>query len=257
MRPVVFDAQINLSESGRWFDTGLDASYSTAVSALDDAGVDRAVLIAQPGTCTNSVFENSEIDRRRFWCAGNVDLSRVDSSLKEVEALDLDALMFHPRMQSAGLNLLLETGLGDKLVHLGIPIMICAWQQSLTVSIEEVSPLLVDKLARRYPTTKFLISHMGGHRFWDSIMVARSNENVFLDCSYFLTFFEGTSLVDDFYRILPKIDQKLIYGSDFPEISPKNYLNDFLERTASLSQASLEKICSGNLHRFMSSAAID
>lgn len=68
---------------------------------------------------------------------------------------------------------------------------------------------------------------MSGHNFWDAIFCARSNKNVYLDCSYFINFFKGTSLENDFWKIINKIDQKLIYGSDFPEINNIDNINYF------------------------------
>ena len=247
----IFDGHINISENGDWFNTGLDASYKNAVDAIEEAGVKRAALIAMPGASTNRVFETSVIDRSRFWCFGNIDFDRIQYSLDQIKDLELDGVKFHPRIQGVDLEGIMESGILEAIEKLGIPVMICGWQQSSTVSIESLSPLRIDVVAKRYKSIKFSIAHLGGHRFWDAFTVARSNQNVFLDCSYFLEFFKGTSLETDFFAALPLIDEKLIYGSDYPEINPKTYVSNFLRRSVETDETTLNKVFTNNLEKFM------
>jgi len=252
----VFDSHVNLSESGRWFKTDLDASYERAVDALDESNIGRAVLLAMPGTCTNSVFENSNIDRERFWCFGNIDMDRINYSIDQIKELELDGVKFHPRVQGFGLDQLLDMPFLYELDDLGLPLMICGWQQSTVLPIASLSPLHVDSIAKRHPTLKIILSHLGGHRFWDAFTVARSNPMVYLDCSYFLHHFNGTSLVSDFFSSLHMIDEKVIYGSDFPEVDPSNYLNLFYSGVAATSAAKQSNVLYRNLERFLLKGAI-
>ncbi len=247
----IFDGHINISENGNWFNTGLTASYQNAVNALEEAEVKRAALIAMPGASTNRVFENASIDRSRFWCFGNIDFDRIQYSIDQLKDLELDGVKFHPRIQGIDLEGIMEVGVLDAIEKLGIPVMICGWQQSSTVPIETLSPLKIDYVAKRYKSINFSIAHLGGHRFWDAFTVARSNQNVFLDCSYFLEFFKGTSLEADFFASLPLIDEKIIFGSDYPEINPKSYVSSFLRQCEKIDESMLNKVLSCNLEKFM------
>ncbi len=247
----VFDGHINISENGNWFNTGIDASYASAVDALEEAGIKRAALIAMPGVSTNKVFESSAINRSRYWCFGNIDFERIQYSLDQIKELELDGVKFHPRIQGVEPERIMESGVLDAIEGLGIPVMICGWQQSSTVSIESLSPLVIDKIAKRYKTVKFSLAHLGGHRFWDAFTVARSNPNVFLDCSYFLEFFKGTSLETDFFASLSLVDEKIIYGSDFPEINPKTYLSNFFKSDKEIDENILSKVFTKNLEKLM------
>jgi predicted TIM-barrel fold metal-dependent hydrolase len=247
----IFDGHVNVSENGRWFDTTLNASYEFIVENLDKAGIDRAALLALPGVCSNDFFDQSKIDRKRFWCFGNIDFEDPNHSLDQIRDLDLDGVKIHPRIQRMGMEQLLGSTILEDISNLGKPLMICGWQQSSAVSVSSLSPLFIDNMAKRFPYMKISISHLGGYRFWDAFNVARSNKNVFLDCSYFLKFFSGTSLERDFYSSLPLIDEKVFYGSDFPEVNPLKYLEDFIESTKHLTEASLAKITSTNLEQYM------
>lgn len=253
----VYDGHVNVSESGKWFDSGLDASYERIVDELDAAGIDRAALLAMPGVCTNAIFSSSKVDRNRFWCFGNLDFSRLDYSLDQIVDLKLDGVKIHPRFQRVGIDELLSMDLMVRLEQLALPLMICGWQQSSTVPIESLSPLHIDKIAKKYPKLPVIISHMGGYRFWDAYTVARANPLVFLDCSYYLQAFRGTSLESDFYSLLKTVDRKVIYGSDFPEVSAKSYLEDFVRNASDLENTKMDNIVHRNLESLMGRKACE
>lgn len=247
----VHDCHINLSESGKWFNSNLDASYERIVDVVDDAGIARAVLLAMPGVCTNRVFGSEKIDRSRFWCFGNLDFSRLEYSLDEINELKLDGVKVHPRIQNVGIDTLLEMDFLYQLEESELPLMICGWQQSSTVPIETLSPLHIDRLAKKHPKLPIIFSHMGGYRFWDALTVARANPRVHLDCSYYLQAFQGTSLETDFYAALKTIDRKVIYGSDFPEVPVKSYLENFIQMIDGIEEVKLANIFTRNIERLM------
>lgn len=253
----VYDCHINLSESGKWFDSGLDASYERIVGELDAAGVEKAALLAMPGVCTNSAFASAKVDRRRFWCFGNLDFSRLNYSLDQIIDLNLNGVKIHPRFQRIGIDELLHMDFLFRLEEAGLPLMICGWQQSSTVPIDSLSPLHVDRLAKKYPKLPIVLSHMGGYRFWDAFTVARANPLVFLDCSYYLHAFRGTSLESDFFATLKTIDRKVIYGSDFPEIQVKPYLDAFVRKIEGMDEPKAANILYSNLEGLMGRRACE
>lgn len=253
----VYDSHINISESGKWFDSGLDASYERVVDELSAAGIERAALLAMPGACTNAVFSSGKVDRSKFWCFGNLDFARLDYSIDQIVDLNLDGIKIHPRFQRVGIDELLEMDFMCRLEELALPLMICGWQQSFTVAIDSLSPLHIDKIAKKYPKLPIILSHMGGHRFWDAYTVARANPLVFLDCSYYLQAFRGTSLESDFFSLLKTVDRKVIYGSDFPEVSVKHYLEDFVRKASELEDVKMANVLHRNIDSLMGRKACE
>ena len=249
--PKVYDCHVNLSESGKWFNSNLDASYEKILDDLDIAGIEKAVLLAMPGVCSNTAFAASKINRNRFWCFGNLDFSNLNYSLDQIRDLDLDGIKIHPRFQGIGIDVLSQMDFISKLAEVRLPIMICGWQQSSNVHVDALSPLYIDRLAKKHPQLPIILSHMGGYRFWDAYTVARSNPMVYLDCSYFLQAFVGTSLESDFFAVLDKIDRKVIYGSDFPEISIKSDLDYFLNGINRITPTKRDNILFRNLEILM------
>ena len=129
--------------------------------------------------------------------------------------------------------------------------MICGWQQSSSIPIDDLSPLHIDKIAKKFKNVPIILTHLGGYRFWDAYTVARSNSNVFLDCSYILNVFSGTSIVSDFFKLLPQIDQKILYGSDYPEVNIFEYKDKFIKNISHIDKLKQENILHRNISNLL------
>ena len=220
---------------------------------MEDAGIEKGLIIAMPGACTNNFFYKDIIDRDKFWIFGNIDFKNINLSFQQISELNLDGVKVHPRFQNVNLNELENLGVFDRLNDLALPLMICGWQQSSTLCIKNLCPLCVDEFAKKYSQIKFIISHLGGYKFWDAFTVARSNKNVFLDCSYFLSIFMNTSLENDFFTMLPYIDKKIFYGSDYPEVSILEYKDYFIKKINHLGVEKANNILFDNINSFFAS----
>lgn len=246
----IIDCHINISSDGSWFNTNHVASYEDINFQMNKAGINKGLLIAMPGACGNDYFYNDIVDRNKFWIFGNIDFENIDLSFRQIIELKLDGVKVHPRFQEISIIELDKLGVFSRLNDLSLPLMICGWQQSTSLCIKELCPLNIDIFAKKYPRIKFIISHLGGYKFWDAFTVARSNHNVFLDCSYFLNFFMNTSLENDFFKMLPYIDKKIFYGSDYPEVSILEYKNYFIKKINHIGIDKANNILFDNINRF-------
>ena len=96
-----------------------------------------------------------------------------------------------------------------------------------SILLEDLVPFKYDSLAKKYRNILFILSHLGGHRVMDAFFLAKSNSNVYLDNSHVLKYFEGTSVIRDCLWVMDKLDEKIIYGSDFPEYRLNDYRSHF------------------------------
>ena len=247
----VYDCHVNISEDGDWFRTGLKASYQDICYHLDDSDITKAVLVSMPGVCSNEFYYKAKIDRDRFWIFGNIDFKNIKKSLNELIDLDLDGIKIHPRFQNITIQDLYNSEIFESFNELSVPVMICGWQQSSSVPINHLSPLEIDKLAKKFKNVPIILTHLGGYRFWDAYTVARSNSNVFLDCSYILKVFNGTSIVSDFFKLLPQIDQKILFGSDYPEVNIFEYKDKFIKNISHLEKLKQENILYRNISNLL------
>jgi predicted TIM-barrel fold metal-dependent hydrolase len=227
----VIDCHINITKNGTWGDTSHDASLESLLIQMEQSKISKALLLPVEGYCDKDyVSEVVKSYPNKFIGFGNFSCCTAKKDIENCADLGLRGVKFHPRVQKTSLKDLVKSGALEILEQLNLPLMICGWLQSKDLPIDDLSPLQVDRIAKLYPNLKLILSHLGCHKYWDAFFVARSNQNVYLDCSYYLEFFKGTSLIDDFYNSLPLIDQKIIFGSDFPEVDMKTYLDDFLLR---------------------------
>ncbi len=235
---MIVDAHTHVTADGKWFHTSHDASVGNLLRQMDIAGIERAVLLPISGVTSNQFVSDCVREYKgRFIGFGALSVKSWKDDTEQIVQLGLDGIKLHPRIQGETLRAWLEAGILHKIADMGLPLMVCGWPQSKTdqVAIADIGPLEVDRIAKILPSLKIIIAHLSGHFFWDAFFCARSNDNVFLDCSYFFEFMRGTSLEQDFWKVIKKIDQKIIFGSDFPEIDIVDYVSYFgsqLEKTA-------------------------
>jgi predicted TIM-barrel fold metal-dependent hydrolase len=105
-----------------------------------------------------------------------------------------------------------------KAGELGVPVVFDVFPQGPGL-IKEILPLNYDWIAKTVPKTKIILAHSGGSRILDALLVAKANSNVYLDLSYSLLYYQGSSVLGDFLFAVKKIGaQRVIYGSDYPEV---------------------------------------
>ncbi len=113
----------------------------------------------------------------------------------------------------------------------GLPIL---WHMGATLSspgdLEVTNPLVVDKVARRFPDLKQIIAHMGHPWQRDAVQVVRKNRNVVCDISGF-----WTRPMDGYLALVNAqewgVVDKLIFGSDYPLWTPKETIDGLYKLT--------------------------
>lgn len=248
----VIDGHANITEDGWWDGTGLDAGPDALLRQMDSAGIHKALLLPIRGRASNRLV--ARVVKRhsdRFFGFGNLSVASWQQDLREIVDLRLKGIKFHPRFQQETLQQWDQNGVLEGLATAGLTLNVCGWLQSACVPVGCLTPIAVDRIAKQYSRLNIILSHLGGHRYWDAFFAARSNGNLYLDSSYFTEFFQGTSLETDFFASLAKIDQKIIYGSDFPEVPATKSLDDF-RRKATGPEIDLQAVFSGNLLRALS-----
>lgn len=230
---MIIDAHTHVTADGKWFNTSYDASVDHLLSQLDSSKIEKSILLPLVGSADNAFI--SQCVKRypdRFIGFGTVRLNTWNEDIDQIKQLNLKGVKLHPRIQKETLQDWFDHGILHKLEELNLPVTVCGWPQSTAseIPIQTVLPLEVDRIAKRLPSLNIIIAHLSGHRFWDAFFCARSNQNVYLDCSYFFSFLKGTSIEQDFWKVINKIDQKIIFGSDFPEVNVIEYLHYFKEK---------------------------
>lgn len=134
-----------------------------------------------------------------------------------VEKLGFIGLKMHPRLQHYRTD-------GDEAKRLvaaagdiGVPVLIDAFPDG-DFLMQGFDPLDYARLALAAPKTRMIIGHFGGHYCLDFMMLAKRLPNVWLDFSYSLLYFRGSTVPQNLsYCFRSMRYERIMYGSDYPD----------------------------------------
>ena len=158
------------------------------------------------------------------------------------------ALVVHPYLQNItddNINTLVQHLVLCK--HLNLPIFICTAIAS--AKMYKISPLKVASIIAENYTGPIILSHGGGLKVLEAMLIAQSYKNVYLDTSFSLPFWQGSSVEQDIAFAIKKIgSDRWLYGSDSPFVDEKKAINahlKFLEKYQ-FSQKEIDQIMGQN-----------
>jgi predicted TIM-barrel fold metal-dependent hydrolase len=153
--------------------------------------------------------------------AVHVDPTRQEKPevfLKRLADSGITTIKLHPRLDEYSLQDSKVASIMRIVEEMNFAVYICSfWDGTWDrygLQIEDYG-----KLADRHPGTKFVWAHFGGHKVLDFMFMLRRRPNVWADIS--LTqhyFFSGSVTQDLLYAIASLRGERLLFGTDFPEI---------------------------------------
>ncbi len=186
-----------------------------------------------------------------------INIHPHSSNAKEQLKIGIDKLGFiglklHPRLQEFSLDDEKTVNLIQYAGELNIPVLIDAFPDG-TALMQGFDPLSFARVAQKCPNTKMIWAHMGGHHVFDFMMLAKRLPNVFLDCSYSLLYFRGSSVTTNMVYAMKSMKfDRIFYGSDYPDRSIAESLKSSLEilKTHDVSEFDIDKIMFKNAKHF-------
>jgi predicted TIM-barrel fold metal-dependent hydrolase len=224
---VIVDANAHASLTGEWFGTGHDASLSRLLAAMDDAGVDRAVLTGLIDVApTAAVVELAAHAAGRLLPVGAFDPGEHatpdavrEAARAELRGRGLVGVKLHPRLGRYDLLDPRALALMDELEswddRLGVWICTFLHVPGIRAAAGPVEALV--EVVGRYPGLRFVLVHGGGPDLLRLATAVRGSHNALLDLSYTLTHLAGSSVGTDITHLLTTFERRLVFGSDFPE----------------------------------------
>jgi len=155
-----------------------------------------------------------------------------------------------------------RTGIDERALDRLAPIMEMCAERDLPVLIHTNEPVGHDyhgktpitlaqiyRLIKRFPANKIVLAHWGGGMFFFGLMkkeVKQSLKNVYFDTAASPYLYDA-----QIYQIAAKIIgvDKILFGSDYPLLSPNRYLSEMAE--AGLTQRQLAKISGENARQLL------
>ncbi|MCZ7575392.1 MAG: amidohydrolase family protein [Ardenticatenaceae bacterium] len=226
---MLVDGHAHLLDPGSPFSEHMNGDPDLLLHMLDDAGFDRAVVFAvAPHVSNDFVADACRQHPDRFVGFASVDPNaRVysDPLLAATQLEDLltrfpfKGLKLHPRIQGFSISDPRHTAFFQRVVALGLPVLIdCISQPRSLVPLADNLPFEVDRLLRAVPGLKIILAHMGGHRVLDAYCVALAHPHVYLDLSWVIHLYQGSSVEQDIKFVVKKLApmRRIVFGTDFP-----------------------------------------
>lgn len=262
---MIIDAHTHLLEPTSVFSKHMDGSVETLLRSLDAAGVDRAVtFVIEPFDRNEFVAEACERHPDRLIGYLSVDPNSV---LDGDPGAELDRILqlhpfrgvkLHPRHQGFSIGDVRHRPLFAAIAERGLPTLIDCVSMPSKSPLAGNLPFEIDLLVRDVPDLKVIMAHMGGHRVLDGYAVALQHPSVYLDLSWLLYLYRGSSVEQDarwaVTRLAPK--RQLIFGSDHPSMGNqpiKVSLNEWLRifEELELDGADVDAITGGTISNLL------
>lgn len=157
---------------------------------------------------------------------GKTAVREVERCVKELGCV---GLKFHPAYQDVFPN-------DEKLMYpileacqdLDVAVLIHTGTTRMTrCKIRSCNPLTIDDVATDFPKLRIIMTHFGWPWTSEALAVVWRHENVYLDLSGWMPRYVYMSEPIVFQYMNTVLQDKFVFGSDYPAIHPRLWLDDF------------------------------
>jgi predicted TIM-barrel fold metal-dependent hydrolase len=253
----VINSLVHVSEDGGWFNSNLSTNLDAVHVELETGGINGALLVGSYSE-DNPLFVLKFAQKfRSRYVVGAPCLDPRAVSLLEIQRLHKEGLRFvklHPRLGGYSLSdesvIELLTNLSAEVLN--PVVLVCSFQFG-SISSKSGFEANMHRLATLFPQITFIAMHAMGMQLFSLIEATRNLRNVYWDISYSLDFYTLETYVDMLKFACSKFDQRVVWGSDFPEFTSVESLLRLDYVLAGLDEGKLENIQGLNLKRIIES----
>ena len=170
-----------------------------------------------------------------------------------VHTLGYKGLKLHPRLNNFKIESRETFSLCREAGNLGIPVLIDGFCDGKSLK-HGILPQHFAVLAERCSGTNFIWAHMGGYKVLDFLFLGKPLPNVFMDFSFTLQYFQGSSVIQDvIYSMRNMKYDRIFYGSDYPDRPIGEALKIATDtlRSHGLSDNELDKLFFANASKYL------
>ena len=257
---MIIDANVHITSDGKWFTTPHDASLQRLRNCIEEAGIYAAVAVPLPGTIGNQ--EQAELianDKKIIHaCTFNPALYDSPESAqlafrKEFGDGKKRFVKFHNRFgkyHAADERFYAVVKANDEL-EVPMVIGVCGLLHDRNTPGAIDPAVYFFDLAQSMRNSNLIIMHGGGTRILQIAEMCRDLHHVFIDLSMTLSKYKETSVASDIRWLCHHYDRRIIWASDFPEVSILQALQDFDEVVGSLAPERRANILGLNIAKLL------
>ncbi|MDY6901632.1 MAG: amidohydrolase family protein [Cyanobacteriota bacterium] len=234
---MIIDSLTHVTPDGRWFSTPYDASETRLLQEMDAHGVDKAIVVALADYIENDFVEivcKRHTDRLIPGASINpVAYATHKQAAEQARSIVSEGLFpvlkLHPRLHRYDVSDSRCLAVLEAMEESGSST--CVWLDTLLRyrgALLRKPPIdAVHDLVGRFTSLKFVLLHSCGADILRLAEAIRDCPNAFLDISYTLPRYRGSSVELDLKYLLQTFEQRMVFGSDFPEVSIPEALGEF------------------------------
>ena len=214
--------------------TIISVSVEEFLADLDEAGIEKAVVLSDARTTPEQVAAFLKQAPERLTGFGYVNplLRRAEKELRrQREELGLFGLKLYPCMDSYSPDDPNTFEVYEVAQALDIPVLFHqAGVPEAHDLLTHTDPTQIDVVAKNFPKMRIVLAHLGYPRVDETLYVLRKHKNVYADISWPYGNINHPSYLWLLWRdMLTAMNlgvlQKLVFGTDYPGIRQKPYLD--------------------------------
>jgi uncharacterized protein len=219
---IIIDAHTHIYEDGR------QGGVDQLLAQMNEADIEKSIVIALPDVCSNDWLLNQcEQHSGKIFALVFPEFSQQswETDLQNYFSHEFCVGMkIHPRYQNIELDNLCVERAFEIAEQYEMPVEVDIFPWGSRLNSPSLTPFALHPLAQKFQHTKIIVAHCGAPQLMKTLLLAKSNKNIYMDISFFLKYFEGFTIIQDLVPLCEKIGyERCIYGSDFPSCSLKQY----------------------------------
>lgn len=250
------DSLTHITSDGQWYGTNHDADLNRLLSEMDQARLDKAVLVGMPDLdCDHAILAACEDHPEKFIPVAGVDVSQdemtVNERLLSISEAGFSGIKIHPRSSATPLTYPMVDFAVKRAGELNLASFICTIHRPPLPPQTQPLASSIQELCQNNPDSKIVLLHGGYTDLLATSELIRPLENAFLDLSFTFQRFQKTSLALDVDFLIDTFDRRIVFGSDFPEYTYSDVLDALKARGHSLDELDTAGVLGTNLVRFL------
>jgi len=252
----IFDSHTHIYPDDRGGFWRFPSSEDALIESMDAANISKSLVISiAPFIANDELYKKISPYKDRLLMAGSIDPFShecLDQIRASVENYSIKAIKLHPRLHEFGyaqIDTILP--IAKECEQLNIALIICSFCGGKDLFKSRILEMC-HQIALDCSNLTMIMAHAGGHRPIETLLAMKSCLNLYVDLSFSPLYFKGTSVELDFNYLIKKADpQRVLFGSDFPELSMQDSIDWFLAaaQKLSLSKSHSRAILGENAHR--------
>lgn len=253
---MIIDANVHITAHGGWFNTPHDASLNRLRACIEEAGIEAAIAVPLPGTIGNKEQEQLIAGDKKIIhaCTFNPALYATPDEAAEAFRIEFGDgkkrfVKFHNRFgkyHAADERFYAVIRANDAL-EVPMVIGVCGLLHDRNTPGAIDPAVYFFDLGQSMRNSKLIIMHGGGTRILQIAEMCRDLHHVFIDLSMTLSKYKSTSVAGDIRWLCHHYDRRIIWASDFPEVSILQALKDFDEVVGPMSEEKRANILGQNI----------